>query len=134
MVEITSPADIRSQPIRPVQRVLNKQANTAFLYRVAADGRQELPLHGIVQVEPDIVVAALHADFGLHRQASKLSLECVRPVDAADNAVVVLMKLIAIDGISEKVGEVVPQVERTLDEVEIGLRRAGFIRLRPAAR
>src|SRR5450432_4857446 len=58
----------------------------------------------------------------------------MRPVDAAENAVVVLVKLIAVDGIAEKIGEIVPEVERTLDDIEIGLRGTALVGLRPPPR
>src|ERR1700730_5098959 len=114
--------------------VLREHADAALSYRIAANGRQELPLHGIVQVQPDIVIAVLHADFGFHRQARELALKGVRCVDATEDTVVVLMKLIAIDGVGEKVREVVPEVERTLDDIKIGLRGAAFVSFRPATR
>src|ERR1700736_2485705 len=99
IVKIAAPADDGAQPVGPVQRILSENSDTALLHRVAADRRKELTLHDIVEVEPDIVVAALHADLGFHRQPGELGLEDVRPVDATENAIVVLMKLITIDGI-----------------------------------
>ncbi len=45
-----------------------------------------------------------------------------------------LMKLIAIDGIAEIVGEIVPEVQRTLDDIDIGFRRATVVAPRPAPR
>src|SRR5450631_2281422 len=134
LVEIAAPADIRSQPVGPVQRVLHEHPDAALLHGIAANGRQELPLHTVVQVEPDNVISGLRADFGLHRQASKLTSERMRPVDTAENAVVVLVKLIAVDGIAEKIAEIVPEVERTPDDVEIGLRGPALVGLRPAPR
>src|ERR1019366_10513397 len=101
-------------------------------YRIASNRRQELPLHGVTEVEPDIVIAALNADLGLHRQTGELAFEGVRGVDAAEDAIVVLVELIAIDGIGEEVGEIVPQIERTLDDVEISLGGTAFVGLRPA--
>src|SRR4051794_37306527 len=44
-----------------------------------------------------------------------------------------LMELIAVERIVQEVREVVPEIERTLDGVEIKLRRPCLIRLRPAA-
>jgi hypothetical protein len=58
----------------------------------------------------------------------------VRRVDAAEDAVVMLMKLVAVDGIGQKIGKVVPKIERTLDQVDIRLRRPTLVSLRPAAR
>src|SRR6266436_4544425 len=134
LVEIAAPTDIRSQPVGPVQGVLREHSDASLLYGIAANGRQELPLHTVVQVEPDIVISGLHANFGLHRQACKLTFERMRPVDTAENAVVVLVKLIAVDGITEKIGEIVPEVERTLDDVEIGLGGTALVGVRPAPR
>ena len=45
-----------------------------------------------------------------------------------------LVKLIAVDGIAEEVGKIVPQIERALDEVEIGFGAAGVVAARPVAR
>ncbi len=134
MVEIAAPADTGSQPVGPVQRVLDKHADAALLHRVTANRRQELALNGIVQVEPDIVIAALRAEFGFDRQAREPAPESVRRVDPAEDAVVMLMKLIAIHGIAEDIGEIVPQIERILDGVEICLGAASVIGLRPAPR
>src|ERR1700730_12627439 len=115
IVKIAAPADDGAQPVGPVQRILSENSDTALLHRVAADRRKELALHGIVEVQPDIVIAALHADFGFHRHANELAREGVRRVDTAQRAVVVQMELIAIETIDKKVCEIVPEVERTLD-------------------
>src|SRR3954471_13425313 len=65
----------------------------------------------------DVVVAALHADAGLRleaRQGPDGGIPCVQP---ADRAAVELVELVAIDGVVEKVGEIVVELQVGADDV-----------------
>ncbi|MEY9423322.1 hypothetical protein ABIF69_009764 [Bradyrhizobium japonicum] len=63
----------------------------------------------------DVVVAALHANAGSRFEAGKAPVERMPGVKAAEAAAVELAELVAIDGVVEKIGEIVeqPQVGAT---------------------
>src|SRR3954453_16564029 len=82
----------------------------------------------------DIVIAALHADAGLHFESGETPIERMSRIDAAERATVELAELVAIDGIVEKVGEIVEQPQVGAHDIGADIGLSVVARLRPVAR
>ena len=72
-IEVAAPAERGAEPVGPVHGVLRIDADAAFADLVAADIGQERALERVGQAELDVVVAGLHAERRLDRQAARTS-------------------------------------------------------------
>lgn len=122
------------QPVGPVRRVIRPERDTALLHPIVANGGQDGALKGREQADVDIVATSLQSDAGSSLDAGKPGIETLAGVETVDRAAVKLGELVAIDGIIEKIGEVVEELERGTDHIGIDLALANVARLRPAAR
>src|SRR5262245_13226643 len=82
----------------------------------------------------NIVVATLHADAGLRLKAAKAPIEGVARIEAAEGAPIELRELVAIDGVVEKISEIVEELQVGSDHVGADLALTVLARLRPVAR
>ncbi len=131
---VLADADRCAQPIGPARRRIGPQADIAFPHAVLAHGRERLALECLEQPDPDIVAARLQSDAGLRLDAGDAQVEGVAGVEPIDHAPVHLAELIAIDGVVEKIGEVVVEPQRRVDRIGVDLALSVFARVRPIAR
>src|SRR5205823_2535655 len=123
-------ADGGAQPVGPARGGVGPDADIAFLHAVVARGREHRALLGLEQADMDVIVAALDADAGLRLKATKPPVEGVPRVEAAERPAVELVELVAIDGVIEKIGEVVVELQVGADHVGAELALAVFARMR----
>ncbi len=127
------PTVVRSQSVQ--RAVVSAHRPTLpSLHAVFAHGRERLALQRLEQADTDIVTARLQPDAGLGLDAGHAHVEGVAGVEAIDRAPVHLAELIAIDGIVEKVGEIVVEPQRRVDHIGVDLALPVLARLRPVAR
>ncbi len=94
---------------------------------------EQLALHRVAQSKIDVVVAALHAEHGLGRPAEQRAVDGARGAGAAVDAIIVLMKLVAVVAVARIVevpGEIVEQVQLVFDHIGVGLPRSAVVGLR----
>jgi hypothetical protein len=113
-----------------VHGVLGVNRGVALIDMVVDVRDKELAFVRIIQFGDDIVVAGLHTNHRLGRQAAERPRERARGPSSAIDSIVVLMELVAVDRIVCVPGVVVPQVHRVLDQIGVGLPRAVVRRLR----
>src|SRR3954451_13050022 len=113
--------------------VIHPEREAAFLHAIVAHGGKDRALEGPEQADVNIVAAGLDSDAGPSLDAGKPRVKTLAGVDAVNRAAVKLGELVAIDGIVEKVGEVVEELERGADHIGIDLALADIARLRPIA-
>ena len=126
-------ADRGAQPVGPARRRIGPQADIAFPHAVFTDGRERLALQRLEQADTNVIAACLQPDAGLGFDAADAYIDGVAGVEAIDRALVELAELIAVDGIVEKVGEIVVEVHRGADQIGVGLGLPILARMRPVA-
>ena len=127
------PTVVRSQSVQ--RAVVSAHRPTLpSLHAVFAHGRERLALQCLEQADTDIVTARLQPDAGLGFDAADAHIEGVAGIEAIDRAPVHLAELVAIDGIVEKIGEIVVEPQRRVDHIGVDLALPVFARLRPVAR
>ena len=131
---ILADADGGAQPVGPARCRIGPQADIAFLHAVFAHDGERLALQRLEQADTDVVTARLQSDAGLGFDAGYAHVESVAGVEAVDRAPVHLAELIAIDGVVEKVGEIVVEPQRRTDDIGVDLALPVLARLRPVAR
>ena len=104
------------------------------LHAVFAHGRERLALPRLEQADPDVIAARLQPDASLGFDTGHTYIEGVAGIEAIDRAPVHLAELIAMDGVVEKIGEVVVELQRRIDRIGVDLALPVFARLRPIAR
>src|SRR5262249_61823924 len=112
---------------------IGPDADIALLHAVLAHRRKPVALLGLEQTDLNVVVPVLHADAGLRLQTRKAPIEGVPCVEAADGAAIKLVELIAIDGVVEKIGEIVVELQVGADDIGADLALAVLARSRPVA-
>src|SRR3954469_22827407 len=113
--------------------VIRPERDAAFLHAILAHSGQDRALKGREQADVNIVAAGLQSDAAPGLDAGKPRVKTLAGVDAIDRAAVKLGELVAIDGVVEKIGEVVEELERGTDHIGIDLTLADIARLRPIA-
>ena len=91
---------------------------------------------GVAQSKIDVVVAALHPEHGFGRHVEQRTVDGARDADAAVNAIVVLMELIAVVAVGRIVevpSVIVEQIQLVFDQISIGLPRSVVDRIAPCA-
>ena len=87
-------------------------------------------MRGVAQADVDVVVAGLTHRRRFRWAIAERAVDGARHTAAAIDAIVVLMELIAVDGIGGVPGKVVQQVQRVFGEIGIRFPQSGIIGLR----
>ena len=127
------PTVVRSQSVQ--RAVVSAHRPTLpSLTRSSRTVESVVALQGLEQADPDIVAARLQPDAGLRLDAADAHIEGVAGIEAVDRAPVDLAELVAIDGVVEKVGEIVVEPQRRVDHIGVDLALPVLARMRPIAR
>ena len=131
--EVAAKAENGAHLVEPLCLVLDIERGVALADGVRAVCRQVLPVGGVVEAEVYLIPARGRADRVLHVEATELAVGGVAGVPAFNDAVVVLVELIAVDRIGQEKGEVVVEVHAACDRVEAHLDLAVLVGVDVAA-